>query len=334
MSVMPPSISIRALPARAPNARFEAFERMLYHDKVANKGLEVRRRQEIAFPDVNERSAYRQWHTSPLRDPQRPLQPCPSPEEYLKLLNDTFYNNTQSVRHLYDICRLQYRPVVMIGNSRNIFYKVSLCNRIEGRQIISKTEEREILPDNILGINDTVEPNLSLFTKRQRRNQSFSEESTGSAESDDYVRDAFHVFHQIGALVYYKGDFEADPEGDKRDEDNWEDIGFTVVSNVTSGRAAGVWLVFNFHPFDDEGERYHIDDDSYWGWLPNHEDGEDNQFSSAKIANSVHDLQARYELKFQHKIAHEPEYVRAVKSGLGQLLRHTVDSKTPSRVVS
>lgn len=61
---------------------------------------------------------------------------------------------------------------------------------------------------------------------------------------------AFHVFHQIGALMYYKGDYEKNPKSAMEDSDNWKDTGFAAVSNVTSGKALRVWLVFDFFPYD------------------------------------------------------------------------------------
>ena len=86
-----------------------------------------------------------------------------------------------------------------------------------------------MLHENILGINDNVEPE-STDIRRQRRTLNLSEESATSAESDDYVRDAFHIFHQIGALKYYDGNYALDPEKAKGDQAKWKDTRFAVVS--------------------------------------------------------------------------------------------------------
>lgn len=98
------------------------------------------------------------------------------------------------------------------------------------------------MPNSILGINDNVEPNLKP-TFRQRRNTALSEESASSTESDDYDRNAFHVFHQFGALMYYKGDFQEDwVKAAMNDTDEWANTGFAVVSDVTTGSAVGFGL--------------------------------------------------------------------------------------------
>lgn len=65
--------------------------------------------------------------------------------------------------------------------------------------------------------------------------------------------------------------------------------------DVISGKAKGVWLVFDFYPFDNTGERGHVHHDDDWGYLPElDEDGqvqidgaqtEEDQASVAKIAD-------------------------------------------------
>lgn len=89
-------------------------------------------------------------------------------------------------------------------------------------------------------------------------------------------------------------------------------------------------------PSIDTGERGHVHHDDDWGYLPElDEDGqvqidggqtEEDQFSVAKIADSLDDLKADYELHFEHKLKHEPEFVRVAKSGKGYLLpRQLID---------
>lgn len=267
---------------------------------------------------------------------------CPSPEEYMDRLKNTSYTDYEQVWWLKNVCWLPYRPVIIVGTSGGITYKVSICTRIQGRHVLN--DARKQMPDNIMGINDNVEPGLPRLTWRRRRNQNFSEESTESTESDDYNPNAFHIFHQIGSLMYYVGNFKANPEKAMRDEKNWAETGFAVVSDVTPGRARGVWLIFDFYPFDDTGERCHFPNDFDWGYLPEldkfgkpQSDGdqtEEDQFSVAKIADSLSDLGADYEFKFEHKLKHEPEFVRVVRSGEGHLLRQLVDRENASRIMS
>ena len=107
------------------------------------------------------------------------------------------------------------------------------------------------------------------------------------------------------------------------------------MSNVTSGRSNGVWLVYDFHPIHEiTGEPYHVKNDLDWGYLPRHDEFESQQFSVAKIAKSLGDLCPNYEFHFEHMLKHEPDYVRVVKTAEGTLLRQVIDHKTKSRVVS
>ena len=50
--------------------------------------------------------------------------------------------------------------------------------------------------------------------------------------------------------MYFKGDYEKDPKSAMEDSDNWNDTGFASVSNVTCGKARGVWLAIDFFPYD------------------------------------------------------------------------------------
>lgn len=73
------------------------------------------------------------------------------------------------------------------------------------------------------------------------------------------------------------------------DTAEWEDIGFPVVSDVTSGTARGVWLIFDLWPYDPVStDRYHVQYHVNWGWLLKHEGDEDEndvRFFTAKIAD-------------------------------------------------
>lgn len=72
--------------------------------------------------------------------------------------------------------------------------------------------------------------------------------------------------------MYYHGDYKS-PKGAMEDETIYCDTAFAVVAYLTYGRAKGVWLVFDFYPFDEaSAECHHVHDDLDWGWLPNHEE--------------------------------------------------------------
>lgn len=83
--------------------------------------------------------------------------------------------------------------------------------------------------------------------------------------------------------MYYAGSSKV-LNAAKADTEAWKDTGFAGVSNVTSGRARAVWLVFDFYPVDAaSGERYHVGSDHVWGWLPRHGENDDEQYRRRRL---------------------------------------------------
>jgi len=341
MSVAPRSFTkVQLSSAEASKIEeFEGFEHRVKKSRIQDVESYGKLLWQV-FPDNIDRRKYRDWWAARQEKPAKiERQPPLSPSEYLLKLQNADYSDTSELTWLHDRYLHRNRPVPVIGTSRDITYKVTLGQRLQPRESCENTKDtRHLLLHNVLGINDNVEPNLD-ETLRRRLNPSLSEESTEITNSDDYNQDAFHVFHQIGALMYYDGDYNKDPGAAMADKSRWKDTGFAVVSDVTSGRARGVWIVYDFFPVDEDisGDRYHVDDSLDWGWLPNHEgedDPTDDQFSVAKIADSLADLGPEYELKLEHMLRHEPEIVHAVRAEDGKLLRRTIDRKNPERNLS
>ncbi len=104
---------------------------------------------------------------------------------------------------------------------------------------------------------------------------------------------------------------------------SWRNTGFVVVPDITSGRAGAVYLIYNFwrvNPPDDE--RDYINDDFSWGSLERYEEDAD-QFSVAKITNSLEDLGEYHKCLLTNRLTHEPGIVPVVQSAPGQpLVRH------------
>lgn len=89
--------------------------------------------------------------------------------------------------------------------------------------------------------------------------------------------------------------------------------------------------MYYFWPFDPAStECCHLQNDSKWGWRPNHEGDEDKtdlQFSSAKIADSLS------ELGREHKLAHELELVNVVKTPMVVEADHRQESAGQSCIL-
>ena len=298
-------------------------------------GDEIFDHVEREFPNRQDRKAFYQWSSKPFTDfvagKTGLVQNIPSPEQYMELVRTTQYNNIDAVQKLHDLTYLQHQPVILIGKRSGIHYRVVLSTRLQGKAVVVK-DNRPLLPKNILGVNTNVEPNPT--NRRKRRRPGLSSVSNDLSESRDYERGPFHVFHQMGHLMYYTGDFTGD--GTERaisNSEGWDDTGFAVVVDVTTGSPRGVWIIYDFWPENNsiEGDRYHLDDDESWGWLPNQEiaqrDERARQISGARIAFHIRDLGPTYEIRLLNPLDYEPELVPVVLSDEGTLLRQTINRR-------
>ena len=276
--------------------------------------------------------AYFDWALKPFMDwAFRTPEQVPTATQYFDLLRQTDFHNLESVQQLHDLTYLQSRPVIIIGRSKGTYYKVVLSTLLQAKNAVWD-DKRQLMPKNILGINDNVEPHSpELETRRQGH---LPVESKQLSVHDDFNPDAFHVFHQIGSMMYYKDDFAAHGiECASKNSEGWSDTGFAVVVDVTPGHARGVWLICDFWPIElIESERHHVDDED-WGLLPVKDPRDEagvKQVSRVKIAKSIDVLGPNYEFALDHALYHEPELVPVARSGTGVLLCQTIDRTTPS----
>ncbi|KAL8839279.1 MAG: hypothetical protein Q9170_001796 [Blastenia crenularia] len=324
-----------ALPDRAPNQRFENIKHRLEEEGVKDdRETHIKLKQYL--PDKKDQAEYYAWCAGPLRQQIEAKKEswCPDGTTVKKLLQDLNYTDTQSMWDLDLLYRLDYLPVILVGRSRGILFDVLLTPVLCASRQIKGNEKRVVLLGSILGINSNVEPIKQSEqqppspsrSRRRRRSEFRSEESNDSAESDDYDPNNFHIMYQIGALRAYMG--KATSDKDKiADKKSWRDTGFALVTDVTTGTARGVWIVYNFYPKDADGDRYHLDDDDEWGWLPGYEGIDDRQFSVAKIADRLSQLGSGFNFGLSNQIPHEPELVRVVKDFYGRLQKQSVEKE-------
>ncbi|KAL8726071.1 MAG: hypothetical protein Q9166_006950 [cf. Caloplaca sp. 2 TL-2023] len=294
-----------------------------------------------AFPNKQQRLAYYQWYASPIFKRINNVegteqQYCPDAPTLINRLMSTDYTNPKEVWDLAMLKLLDRRPVILIGQSRKISYEVLFSTRLEAKPL-KLPETRDVQMDHILGINANVEPvelpkkyepPSASVVQRRKRSDFLSSESHESTESDSVDFTTFNIMYQIGILRVYAGTSTNQSEAIK-DVYGWSDTGFVVVLDITNGKARGVWIVYNFNPVSPEGDRYRVENEDDWGWLPGYEghDKQDFQFSVAKIADKLSDLKAGREFKLQNQLRYEPELVRVVKNGMGNLQRQTVEEK-------
>ena len=286
-------------------------------------------------------TAYFFWAGKPLFNMVEAKQSyCPSREEFFGRLLSTNYHLGNELLALEDFCSGANMPVMLLGHERGIEYKLIPGNRLQPHKI-NWSDTRPMMPDNVLGVNFNVEPRTvsTGMLGRRRRNMNLSEESTQSTESDDYNANEFQILHQIGSVMYYDGHF-SNVKGSSAENDPkmWQDTGYVLVSDVTSGKPKGVWLAFDFFPYECVAdERIHITSDLGWGYLPDpkgyswedddSDDDHDDQCSFVKIADSLQDLDRDFEFKMEQLVGHEVELVPVVEAADGHLLRQVVEEK-------
>jgi hypothetical protein len=144
--------------------------------------------------------------------------------------------------------------------------------------------DREILPYCFLGINYCflgIDEDIQLGQPAEplsRRKANLSEESIGSAVSDDNTPG--FVFLQLGTLEYLRVTPDGDTPMHRLNKADWEDTGFALVVRLNAGGYAdGIYVVADMLPHDEE--------ETDWG-IPPHPKGA--QFSCARVATRLGDL--------------------------------------------
>ncbi|KAL6898415.1 hypothetical protein GGI43DRAFT_409082 [Trichoderma evansii] len=184
----------------------------------------------------------------------------------------------------------------------------------------------EVMEAAFLGVNTTVqprEPSLPLH----RRALNLSEQSTHSAESGDAEAPGF-ISHELGQLECLECEtaeklpttFE---EGDDCDED-WEQTSFSIIARLSDfSHINGVYIIYNMNPRIEYSSQREQITHSQWGIPPS---SPSEQFSCARIGNTLQDFGFRNKLAWKDQIQHPVELVWVVKSPMGGVRRVTVDS--------
>lgn len=264
--------------------------------------------------------AYFAWAAKPLFEYiKQKQQYCPSRKDFFDKLRDTNYRDGAEVAVLEQYCAGYNMPIILLGHHKGVQYKLIPGNVLQEPSINWK-DKRQMMPDNVLGINLHIEPMCVAAGRTSRLTHGL--DSHG-----------FHILHQIGSVMFYSGESSegkgtTEGQGDRK----WLETGFALVSDVTSGKAGAVYLVYNFYPYIPNLDGCsHIDNDYEWGFLPGEEEDEE-QFSCAKIADSLDDLNEEYQFQWGKRYQYEVELVPAVQNPDGTLDRQIVDEPLEAAV--
>jgi hypothetical protein len=156
----------------------------------------------------------------------------------------------------------------------------------------------------------------------QSRKANFSEVSTKSNEPDDLEIGGF-VFHQIRTLEFWGDKVENFRSYEDAARGPWLPTRFCAVIRFgRSGTANGVYLIYDFYPRDESGERDLRTDSDDWGQLPGDRSGQ--QFSVTKIADEITELRFGRTFELRDVLDYPVELARTVKTPQDSIIRATI----------
>ncbi|KAI9776287.1 MAG: hypothetical protein M1839_000446 [Geoglossum umbratile] len=263
---------------------------------LEGRGKAVRER----WPNKADRMAYYDW-SAKMADNEMEQEMTPiSPEDLKTMIATMNYNSDIARGKLVTAVERRVVPWLPVGSYQNggIYRIVPGAHGLQPDQPDPKTD-RWLISMNVLGVNTNA--------------------STKSNESDDSEIAGF-IFHQIGTLEYWGDKVENFRSFEDAARGPWLPTGFRVVVRFgRNGAANGIYIIYDFYPKDEGGERGLKVTGDYWGRLP--KDRSNQQFSIAKIADTVMELRFGRTFTFMEVLDYPVELVRAVKTPEDAIIR-------------
>ena len=298
----------------------EDFEEFLQSTKGLWKCRDIDAAVNQRWTSAEDRIAYYKWAQATVLQRSTKHPPAMPAQELIQLITSSNFNNESHREAVAQAVQpVKWGSVLPVGMEANGETYRALRRTDALTTQSTAPINRELLPPYILGVNTDLPSHPSNPTHEQEN----SGESAISNETDDSRIGGF-TFFQLGQLERFCGTDVSDP--DQRHA--WEYTGFGIVVRLTpSGRAEGVYIIFDFYPEDPEmsdmSRKIRSSDSVIWGWLPNSEI-EAVQFSCAMIADRITDLSQDYKLKFSHLERHQVEIVRAALASNNTVICATI----------
>lgn len=241
-----------------------------------------------------------------------------SRDELLYTLDTMNYNDKSSRAKLLTAMYREISPWIPVGRDENgDFYRIVLNPDALLADQDSPPGSHELVSRNVLGVNTNVQP----FTPAYDRVDNMPNKSTRLNESDDSDNGGF-VFHQIGNLEIWCDGQENLRTLEDAGNGPWFTTTYAAVVKVNhSGASEGIYIIFDFYEPDEATQnrlpRYN---GSHWGYL-----GDTTmQFSVAKIADKISELDLFRPFHLTEIIPHPVEIVRVGTSPQGSMVRVTI----------
>lgn len=310
-------------PIKMPTEQeFEAFDAYLDSaDPYMAKEL-----LEQNWPEPDDQLAYAVWKTPRIlaenrraKEEARLRSPSPPfvPQGLLQMISATNFNIASELDALEEeICGAsdKYLPLGVDVNGEQ--YRIRID--IDALVCRSRTKiSRPLHPEYLLGVNTHIP-----LHHGQAHVKESSEESNISNESD-FLDTKGCVCLQLGeVMVHLTTDLqESLPYGR---------TGFAAVVRITrTGRADGIYLLYDFYQRDDETDfnlEREVRTDGRWGILGDRTS--DDRFSFAKVADAadIPNLSLDFKLQLSDISKHEVQIVRVVQAANGTLIPAEIPS--------
>jgi hypothetical protein len=305
----------------ATHADFEAFHEHL--GKLDLFGWEAHDNAIVQrFPDPADQEALAKWASARISNSTlRTLTPVDR-DVLINKVDQMNYRNDPEQAELVDWLERDAKPWIPIGKDQKEHYRLVPGAYCLMAHKVDYSTPREMLWENVLGVNTNVAPRKPNRDRSQQ--QSMSEISTMSNETDD-GKGGF-VFHQLGTLEYFAGDRRQTTSMSKLGRGAWRSTGFCVATRFDSaGQSKGIYLIYDMFPENDYGDRVEIESGDSWGRLV---PDAALQFSCARVGATLRELQPGptgfKDLTLTELISHPVELVRAVRSSNGDIIRATI----------
>ncbi|KAF2249766.1 hypothetical protein BU26DRAFT_518321 [Trematosphaeria pertusa] len=239
---------------------------------------------EAKFSSETEYKKYLKWVIDrAIRKPlPRPLAVrIPPAKEIIAIFRRADVRNGNDICRIIGTLNLPGMPYIGLGTMNNVGYRL-----YTDPELLAPTrdrlhdEPRRLMEESVMGVNLNVIPPIG---KRATQEPVLSDDSEALKDKNGFV------FCQLGSLQYYDGDTRSASEHLLR-KGRWVHTGYAVVAKIdgSTGKLGEIYIMFNFRPVDDDGERA-----EYWpggieyGELPE----VDFRFTMAKIADDIQELQ-------------------------------------------
>ncbi|KAI9763429.1 MAG: hypothetical protein M1840_000510 [Geoglossum simile] len=271
------------------------------------------------WPNKADRMAYYDWSMKRADDEMKQEMTPISREDLKAMIATMNYNSNIARGKLVTAVERPIVPWLPIGSYQNggIYRIVPGAHGLQPDQPDPQTD-RWLISMNVLGVDTNVQPTLPF----RSRKANFSGASAKSNESDDSEIAGF-VFHQIGTLEHWGDKSENFRSFEDAARGPWLPTGFrAVVRFGKNGAANGIYIIYDFYPKDEWGERRLKVTGDYWGCLP--QDRSNQQFSMAKLADTITELRFGRTFTLTEVLDYPIELVRAVKTPEDAIIRVTI----------